>query len=121
MKNFREVYEDEIRNNYLEPVKKEVIYNYLDKEKVLEKAKQNQVIHKFNKNTINFVTVARLVPQKAIDRIINVHEKLIKDGFKISFYVIGEGPEENKLQTLINEKSARYTFSCFEQERYPYL
>ena len=72
MKKFREVYKDEIRNNYLEPVKKEVIYNYLDKEKVLEKAKQNQD-YEFNKNTINFVTVARLVPQKAIDRIINVH------------------------------------------------
>lgn len=51
MKKFREVYKDEIRNNYLEPVKKEVIYNYLDKEKVLEKAKQNQD-YEFNKNTI---------------------------------------------------------------------
>lgn len=119
MKKFREVYKDEIRNNYLEPVKKEVIYNYLDKEKVLEKAKQNQD-YEFNKNTINFVTVARLVPQKAIDRIINVHEKLIKDGFKISFYVIGEGPEENKLQTLINEKKVQDTFFLLGKKENPY-
>ena len=93
--------------------------NYLDKEKVLEKAKQNQD-YKFNKNTINFVTVARLVPQKAIDRIINVHEKLIKDGFKISFYVIGEGPEENKLQTLINEKKVQDTFFLLGKKENPY-
>lgn len=119
MKKFREVYKDEIRNNYLEPVKKEVIYNYLDKEKVLEKAKKNQD-YEFNKNTINFVTVARLVPQKAIDRIINVHEKLIKDGFKISFYVIGEGPEENKLQTLINEKKVQDTFFLLGKKENPY-
>lgn len=46
------------------------------------------------KNTINFVTVARLVSQKGIDRLVNVHSKLIKEGLNNNFYVIGDGPEK---------------------------
>lgn len=119
MKKFREVYKDEIRNKYLEPVKKDIIYNYLDKEKVIEKSNEKQDI-KFNEDTINFVTVARLVPQKAIDRIINVHARLIKDGLKHNFYVIGDGPEKEKLEQMVKEKNAQETFHLLGKKENPY-
>ena len=38
LKKFNQIYKD-IRNQYLEPIKKEVIYNYIDKEVVKKKAK----------------------------------------------------------------------------------
>ena len=64
----------------MEPIKKDVIHNYLNKELVLQKSDEKMDI-KFDKDILNFVTVARLVPQKAIDRLIEIHSKLIKNGF----------------------------------------
>ena len=115
LKKFRQVYK-EIRNKYLEPVKKEIIYNYIDISEVQKKSKANINVE-FDKNTINFLTVARLVPQKAIDRLIKVHAKLIYDGYKHNFYVIGDGPEKYKLQNLIEQNNVKESFHLLGKKR----
>lgn len=109
----------EIRNKNIEPVKKEVIYNYIDKEKIKQKA-QEEMKTKFNNESINFVTVARLVPQKAIDRVIEVHKKLIDSGLKHNFYVIGEGTEKEKLENMIKEYNIQDTFYLLGKNENPY-
>lgn len=100
---------------------KQVIYNYLDVNSILEKAKEN--IEIFDQNTTNFVTVARLVEQKAIDRLIKVHTNLINQGLIHIFYVIGDGPEKEKLQKMIKESNVEETFHlCGKKENpYPYV
>lgn len=117
-KKFNQTYKD-IRNEYLEKVKKEVIHNYIDKEAVKKKAEES-VENNFSENTINFVTVARLVQQKAIDRLIKIHEKLIKDGLKHDFYVVGEGPEKEKLEKMVNEYEIGETFHLLGKKENPY-
>ena len=117
-RKFNETYK-EIRNEYLEPVKKEIIYNYIDKEKVIQKAEENAEIQ-FNKEQINFVTVARLVPQKGIDRLIHVHKKLIDNGLKHHFYIIGEGPEKEKIEKMIIENKIEETFHLLGKKENPY-
>ena len=119
MRKFREVYTDTVRNEYLEPVKKEIIYNYIDREKVIEKAEEKTEII-FDKNKINFVTVARLVPQKAIDRIIRVHSKLIKNNLEHNFYIVGDGPEKEKLEDMIKEYGVSNTFHLLGKKENPY-
>ncbi len=49
--------------------------------KILEKSNLGKA-EEIKENSLNFVTVARLVPQKAIDRLIKVHSKLIKRKWK---------------------------------------
>ncbi len=71
-----------------------VLHNYINKDRVIKEA--CQPINNFPKDTINFVTVARLVQAKAIDRLINIHSKLIQAGFKHNFYVIGNGELKEK-------------------------
>lgn len=114
LKEFKKTYPN-IKNE------KQVIYNYLNKEAILEKAEEN--IEQFNKNVTNFVTVARLVEQKAIDRTIKVHTDLIKQGLEHHFYVIGDGPEKEKLQKMIKENNIEKTFHlCGRKENpYPYI
>ena len=118
MRKFKEVYKD-IRNKYLEPIKKEIIYNYIDKEEVIKKAEEN-IDTGFNENTLNFVTVARLVPQKAIDRLIKVHAKLVYSNCKHNFYVIGDGPEKHNLERLIEENNVKETFHLLGKKENPY-
>lgn len=101
--------------------KKRVIYNYLDSKSIIEKAKER--IEELDKSTTNFVTVARLVEQKGIDRLIKVHSKLIKEGLEHNFYVIGDGPEKQKLQKIIKENNVEKTFElCGRKDNpYPYI
>ena len=119
--NFRKfnlIYKD-LRDKYLQPIKKDVIYNYIDKQSVLEKAKESIEVP-FNNETINFLTVARLVPQKALDRLINIHKRLIDCGLNHNFYVIGDGPEKEKLENMINEKNIGDTFHLLGKKENPY-
>ncbi|MBR0351178.1 MAG: glycosyltransferase [Clostridia bacterium] len=118
MRKFKQVYK-EIRNKYLELVKKEVIFNYIDKEKVLNKAEEQPEI-RFDSNNINIVTVARLVPQKAIDRLIRVHKRLIEENISHQMYVIGDGPEKEKLQKMIDDNKINDTFHLLGKKENPY-
>lgn len=111
MMKFKEIYKDDI--------KKEVIYNYIDKDVVIDKSNKECDIQ-FNKSNVNFITVARLVPQKAIDRLINVHVKLIKNNIKHEFYVIGDGPEREKLENMIIEANVQNTFHLLGKKENPY-
>lgn len=111
MEKFEEVY-----NN---TVPKEVIYNYVNSDNVISKAQETPDVE-FDNNTINFVTVARLVEQKALDRLINIHSKLIKEGFKHNFYIIGEGPEKDKLEKMIRDNQVEETFRLLGKRENPY-
>lgn len=74
----------------------------------------------FKGGQVNFLTVARLVNQKAIDRLIKVHSRLIEDGFQHNFYVIGDGPENDNLKDLINKYNVQDTFILLGKKNNPY-
>lgn len=99
--------------------KKQVIYNYLNQEVILQKAEE-EIPDKFKENIPSFVTVTRLVEQKGIDRLIKVHSKLIKNGYQHEFYVIGDGPEKEKLQKQIQEEKVEDTFKLLGKKENPY-
>lgn len=98
---------------------KKVIYNYIDKERIIKKSLEDIDIS-FKKEDINFVTVSRLVYQKGIDRIIEIHKKLIESGYNHKFYVIGDGPEREKLENLIKENKVENSFFLLGQKENPY-
>lgn len=100
-------------------INKRVIYNYIERKNILQKAKEEQK-DKFKPDEINFVTVARLVPQKGIDRLIKVHTKLIKEGLKNHIYIIGEGEERKKLEQMIKENKINETFTLLGKKENPY-
>ena len=112
MQKFSEIYPDMKAD-------KQVIYNYINEQKVLKKAEEEQDII-FEKDVINFVTVTRLVEQKAIDRLIKIHKKLIDGGYNHKIYVIGDGIERKKLEKLIQINKIEETFLLLGQKDNPY-
>lgn len=108
-----------LKNVKQEDMKQEVIYNYINKEKVLEKAKEMQV-EEFDENNVNIVTVARLVKQKAIDRLINIHKKLIDEKLMHNIYVIGDGPLKEALQEQVKTNKVENTFKLLGKKENPY-
>ncbi len=116
LENFKSAYPFINSNNL------QVIYNYINPQIVKEKS--NYPIDScFDNNTFNIITVARLVPQKALDRLIRIHSKLIEDGVLHNIYVIGEGPEESKLECLIKDLHVENSFSLLGkiENPYPYI
>lgn len=109
---FNELYGENLAN-------RKVIYNYIDKDTVIKKAEENIEIE-LNQEEMNFVTVARLVPQKSIDRLIKVESKLAKENLNCNFYVIGEGPEKAKLQELIQREKIENNFKLLGKKENPY-
>lgn len=101
---------------------KKVIYNYIDSNQVLSKVEleQNQLSKEFNNNEINLVTVARLVPQKALDRLIKVHASLIREKIYHNIYIIGDGPEKQKLQEFIKTENCENTVKLLGKKENPY-
>ncbi len=113
LEKFKDLYTDIAKD------KLKLIYNYIEAENVKEKSNSNLDIE-FEKDKINFVTVARLTVQKAIDRLLKVHINLIRDGFIHNVYVIGEGPEKEKLENTIKENKVQNTFKLLGKKENPY-
>ncbi len=100
----------------------EVIYNYINSENVIEKAEET-IDFQFDHNQLNFLTVARLVEQKGIDRLIRIHRELIANHYANKFYIIGDGPEKEELEKLIKEEHLQETFFLLgaKENPYPYM
>lgn len=99
-----------------------VVYNYIDKKRILEKAGGS--VPEFNNHDGKiFVCVCRLVQQKAIDRLIIIHKKLLNSGYYHNFFIIGDGPERDKLEHLVKTENVGGTFHILgkRQNPYPYI
>ena len=122
-------------NVYGDISKRKIIYNYINKDRVLnlaeDKAKGkdfcrpsnkriNEIIQKDSDFEKNFIVVSRLVKQKAIDRLIRVHKKLIDEGLKHKIYVIGDGEEKENLLNLVEELNINDSFIFLGQIENPY-
>ncbi len=99
-----------------------VINNYINSERILKLAKE-PIEDVFKKEDVNIVQVSRLVEQKAIDRLIRVHSKLIKKGFKHKIFIVGDGPLKEKLVKQIEELGIKDSFILLgaKQNPYPYI
>lgn len=100
--------------------REEVIYNYINKSAIIEKSNLNVGRECIDKNKPSILTVARLVEQKAIDRLICVHKKLIEEGIYHNIYVIGDGPEREKLENQIRELKVEGSFHLMGKRENPY-
>lgn len=99
--------------------KLEVIYNYIEPNKIQEKAKQ-EIELKIDESCFNIGIVARLVEQKALDRLIDIHASLIKEGYNHNIYVIGDGPQKPELLELIHKNNVKETFVLLGKKENPY-
>ena len=103
-----------------------VVNNYINNNRILDlstKEINDKDTELFKDKTLKIVQVSRLVEQKAIDRLIKVHSKLIKEGVKHNIYIIGDGPLKEKLERQIKENNVQDTFKLLgaRENPYPYM
>lgn len=77
------------------------IYNPIDIDIVSKQSNAPFGLNVDNKNTFIVVTVSRLIESKNIDFSVGVVASLIKEGYDILYYIVGDGPEMKKIKSLI--------------------
>ena len=89
------------------PLKKEkttVYYNPIDREEILKRANEKCEIE-FEKNFINLLTVGRLSSEKGQDMIPIITKKILSLGYRIKWYIIGDGDTRDKLEGIIRDEN----------------
>lgn len=101
----------------------DVVYNPIDEQEIINKSKEQPTDLDFNKHAVRLVSVGRLVEQKGYDRLIPVIGSLTKKGYNIELNIVGEGPEHDRLQQLINDSqlNANVRLLGHRDNPYPYI
>ncbi len=99
-----------------------VAYNPMPKDEIIEMSGEKVEDVAFEKDCFNFITVGRLVEQKGFDRLIRVVNSLKKEipEEKFKVYVVGEGPEREKLEGMIREYDLSETIILLGYKDNPY-
>lgn len=94
-------------------------YNPIDDENVVQSGFDTIPI-KHNDNGLQFVTVGRLSPEKGFDRLIRIFGNLKKEKYSFSLWIIGDGPEKSKLESLISENKLGDSVRLLGAQRNPH-
>lgn len=96
-----------------------VLYNLIDDENILEKAKEDVP----KNNVFTFVNVGKMRPQKRQDRLIDIARRLKDDGYNFKIQIIGNGPEEDRLKKMISDLDVedRVELLGLKTNPYPYV
>lgn len=97
-----------------------VIENILSKKFVIEQAKENISDFNLDKTYINICSVGRFSNQKGFDLAVLACKKLVDSGYKIKWYVVGYGSEENKIKELIVKNNLNNYFILLGKKINPY-
>lgn len=74
----------------------------------------------FCNGDIRLCGVGKLMPIKGFDRIARIHKRLREDGYPIHTYILGDGPERQKLETFISSNALENSFTLLGYQTNPY-
>ena len=99
------------------------IYNPIDTEEISVKSNAPISNYEFSKTLKTFVSVGTVFPQKGFDRLLKVHQRLLKEGLAHKILIIGNGYDFEKIQKLKSELGVDETVTMlgFTDNPYPYF
>ena len=105
------------------PVDSEVIPNPINVERVQEWSQQplpEEAIGTYAKEHCDITVVGRLVPVKALDRLITVVQRLRAEGVRLDLHIVGDGQEREGLQALA-DNADNIHFHGYQSNPYPFI
>lgn len=109
---------EQVMSEYYGLSKTTTIYNPIDTEDILLKA--SLPIDIDISSSFNIVSVGRLVPQKGYDRLIPIVGKLRREGKDVQLFLIGEGVERKRLESIIEKESLQEAVHLMGFQKNPY-
>lgn len=100
-------------------IEQHVVYNFVNKNRIRELSKQENIA----KHEFVFCNIGRLIVAKRQDRLIAAAHILKEEGFRFCIWIIGTGPLENILNSLIDDYKLHDCVQLIGSKKnpYPYL
>lgn len=96
-----------------------VLYNPIPEKEILSMARE-PLDYPLAPDVFKFVSLGRLEAQKAYDRLLRVHKRLIDDGLYHHVYVLGKGSQKKQLEEEIRKNGLENSFFLLGNQENPY-
>jgi glycosyltransferase involved in cell wall biosynthesis len=102
--------------------KTSVYYPHSPVDEIIEKSNV-PLEEEFDKEKLCLVTVGRVSPEKGQDMIPAVLSILLKKGFRLQWYIVGDGADRSRIESLVKEANLEesVTFLGSKTNPYPYM
>ncbi|GEN74936.1 glycosyltransferase [Chryseobacterium hagamense] len=99
------------------------IYNPLDTEEFVSKAEMPVTHYSFDQSVPTFISVGTVFPQKGFDRLLKVHQRLLREGFRHKVMIVGDGYDFENIRKLKSDLGVDQTAVMlgFTDNPYPYF
>ena len=98
-----------------------VLYNTNETEQIVEKAQLEPENPRFvTDSTPSICSVAKLIPTKGFDRLLNVHKRLLDEGLKHRIYILGLGEEQKALEKQMQQLGIEDSVTLLGFHKNPY-
>lgn len=98
----------------------QVLYNVNDTDRILQMKDEPVEEGILREGEIRLCGVGKLMPIKGFDRIARIHKRLIDDGCPVHTYILGEGPEREKIEKYVREDNLESSFTLLGYQTNPY-
>lgn len=111
------------RNAFPAIPKVDVLYNTVESDLILSSARQEAARMHASAGEFKLIGVGSLKPVKGFDRLIRVHARLRQEGYPVHTYLLGQGPDLEKLQQQAADcgEEASVTFLGFDPNPCQYV
>lgn len=97
-----------------------VLYNVTNSSFIISQSKQPIAPNTFHTGEISLIGIGSMKQVKAFDRLIRIHAKLRNEHYPVHTYLLGKGPDLNKLKALATECNVSDTVSFLGYDANPY-
>lgn len=98
-----------------------VLYNTNETEQILQKCTEEPNNPAFvSGHEVSVCSVAKLIPTKGFDRLLNVHKRLLDEGLKHHIYILGIGEEQAALERQMKELGVEDSVTLLGFHKNPY-
>lgn len=96
-----------------------ILYNTNETE-LIKLLSQEPTEIEFDKETLQICSLGKIIDVKGFDRLLEVHKKLIDEGYKHYINILGIGEEKAKLEKRVKELGVEKTFRFLGFHKNPY-
>lgn len=98
----------------------DVLYNTNETNQILALKNEPVEAGVFSEGEIRLCGVGKLMPTKGFDRLARIHKRLRDEGYPVHSYVLGIGPEKEKIEAYLAEHHLEKTFTLLGYQTNPY-
>ena len=97
-----------------------VLYNTNETDQILALKDEPVEADVFSEGEIRLCSVGKLMPMKGFDRLARIHKRFRDEGYPVHSYVLGIGPEKEKLDAYLAEHHLENSFTLLGYRTNPY-